>query len=115
MKRRGEKMEEKRSAERVELNIDLVNSTDNVLSLKNVSEQGVCVITSEKYSVGRYFTRSFILPNGSGINIFGKVMWQKGKNHKLYETGVKFVSLGSTDREHLNQYIKKALKKKNKK
>ena len=105
-------MEEKRSVERVELNINFDNSTDRVISLRNVSEHGLCVITSEEYSVGRYFTRNFILPNGSGVNIFGKVVWQKSKNHNMYENGSEFISLGSTDRVHLNQYIKNALKKK---
>jgi len=108
-------MDEKRSVERVELNMEFEKSADNILMLKNVSEQGICVITTEKLAVGRYFTRNFILPDGLGINIFGKVMWQRIKSKDIYETGIEFISLGSTDREHLNQYIKKTLKKKNKK
>lgn len=107
-------MNEKRGTERVELHLDLKNSSDQVIVLKNVSGQGLCVISNEPYDIGRYFSRRFILPNGSSINILGKVVWQKMKKRNEYESGIKFISLGSTDREYLTQYISKEHKKKKK-
>lgn len=102
-------MEEKRSAERIEFPLKFNNSTDIVISVKNVSESGICIVMNEPYDVGRYFSRSFILPSGTGINILGKIVWQKMKKHNEYETGIQFISLGSTDREHLVQYINSVL------
>ncbi|MBN2531948.1 MAG: PilZ domain-containing protein [Spirochaetales bacterium] len=102
-------MKEKRSIQRVEFPSDFKNSTD-IIAVKDVSEHGICVIMNEPYDVGRYFSRSFLLPSGAGINILGKVMWQKIKKHNEYETGIQFISLGSADREHLMRYIKNARK-----
>jgi hypothetical protein len=107
-------VEEKRTAQRVELQFDFKNSIDRVIAVKNVSENGICILTDELYESGRYFSRNFILPGGAGINILGKVMWQKMKKHNQYETGIQFISLGSTDREHLMHYLNKTLKKKKK-
>ena len=103
-------MVEKRSNILVEFPLDFKISTDIVIAIKNVSEHGICVIMNEAYDVGRYFSRSFILPSGAGINILGKVVWQKMKRHNEYETGIQFISMGSTDREHLIQYINSVLR-----
>ncbi|MBN2442222.1 MAG: PilZ domain-containing protein [Spirochaetales bacterium] len=105
-------MTERRRTSRVELNIDITNSTENAIESKNVNEHGLCLITSEQFDVGQYFRRSFILPTGAGISIFGKVVWCQIKKHKVYESGIQFISLGSADKEHLRQFIKKKLKRK---
>ena len=105
-------MKEKRRTKRVELHIDLYNSTQSEIDAKNVCEHGMCIITNEPHDVGKYFRRSFILPNGAGISIFGKVVWRKIQKTNKYKTGIQFISLGSTDREHLIQYINKEHKKK---
>ena len=106
-------MKEKRRVERVELRTDLSDSTEGVIEAKNVCEHGMCVITNEPYDVGKYFRRSFILPNGSVINIFGKVVYCNTQKQHKYETGIQFISLRSTDREHLMQYIRTKRKLRN--
>jgi hypothetical protein len=104
-------LEEKRTSERVELHIEFEEPVDRVVAVKNVSEHGICIITNEMYETGRYFSRGFILPGGAGINILGKVMWQKTMKQNEYETGINFISLRSTDREHLMRYINRKRKK----
>lgn len=75
-----------------------------------MSQNGICIITAEPYSNGKYLSRMLMLPGGEEINVLGKVVWCNRFNN-YYKSGVEFISINSNDREKLRKYIKKMIKK----
>lgn len=75
--------------------------------VKNLSKEGVLIITDKKLAEGAELNLSMDVP-GDNVPVFAscEVAWQKDlKKDGPYETGLKFTNIESSDKGRLLEYI----------
>lgn len=87
--------------------------------MKNVSNDGMCLVTNEKFSEGTLLLLEFDLPDTKDIiSAEGKVVWADGKfterdeiGRRVFHTGIQFVNIKPDDKSKLVAYIEKIVEK----
>lgn len=87
--------------------------------MKDISSDGMRLLTNEKLVKGALLLLEFDLPDIKGvINAEGKVIWADGKfnerdeiGRRVFNTGIQFISIRPEDRSRLVTYIKKVAEK----
>lgn len=113
-----ENIEEKRRFPRFNLLVDVAVSkrassgAAEVLSSKNISQGGVCIIYYQQPTMGELVDLKIRLPGiNDEIKTMGKVVWIKEisigahQKTKRFEVGLEFVGLSDPTFEMINKYL----------
>jgi len=105
------KLEERRKATRIEVDV-LVNYTKTVkASTKDINENGIRIKTDESFRIREYLTLTFSLPEKPEIRAYAKVIWCHKMDSGLYETGLEFWDIRKADRDILQKYVEDSCSK----
>lgn len=75
---------------------------------KDLSAQGMCILTSQAARLGQWVRLSLSLPNGQGaLRCEGSVKWIK-KDSLAFLLGIQFRGMNPVDKKRLNAYLKKS-------
>ncbi len=103
-------MKEKRQFPRFYLDILVNYSTNAKTRSKDISQEGICIITKKAFKKDSYLNLVFTLPEDTKeIKAYGKVVWSKMKKSNLYENGIKFWHISNFDKEKIKKYINNQL------
>ncbi len=83
-----------------------VNFSQNAIAQsKDISEGGICLITEEELEKDKIYTLVFKLPTDVSIKCFGKIVWSKQASEHLFEQGVVFWDIDSSDQKKIQDYF----------
>ena len=113
-----EKSEDRRRFPRFNLLVDVVvtkrasSEQEQILSTKNISQGGVCLISTEKPNMGDLMDLKIRLPGVKDeIKTIGKVSWIKelsigvSQKTKRFEIGLEFIGLNDPTFQMINKYL----------
>jgi Tfp pilus assembly protein PilZ len=103
-------VEEKRKYSRAPLSTLIDYHGDVKAKAKNISEGGLCLISTYPFSTGTPLFLAFLLPDIGALNIIGKIIRCRPVKPGIYECGVKFMSLFLLDRQRIQKYVFSKLK-----
>lgn len=107
-------LEEKRKNQRLYITLDVefdISSHQHweASSVKNISVDGICLLTREHLPVGSLLYIKFYIPDFETIiDVTGEVMWHGEhsiSDEQYYENGIKFIEIKSSYRELISTYI----------
>ncbi|MCX7927506.1 MAG: PilZ domain-containing protein [Candidatus Omnitrophica bacterium] len=85
---------------------------EKILNTKNISQGGVCIISTEPYSLGELLNLKLHLPDvDEEITAIGKVVWIKplesisGSEIKRYELGLEFIGINDETFQRIQKYL----------
>lgn len=86
----------------------------SMASIKNISEGGICLLTSEDISHDQAVTLEFGIPNARDIVAQGKVAWRevltKEDRGYRFQIGVQFVDIDDAKRDAIRKFVIARLK-----
>ena len=118
MKRPGVfSMKDKRRCDRVSVRVKVNHDHENTITIRNLSQSGMCVLSEDPLEEGRYFSRMFPLPDGKNINVFGKIVWTSAVGNNTgragsarnHLSGIEFISINTGDKESIALFVESAL------
>ncbi|MBN2532671.1 MAG: PilZ domain-containing protein [Spirochaetales bacterium] len=107
-------LEEKRRNERLYITIDVefdisIHQHWVTSSVKNISVNGICLLTKEYLPIGSLLYIKFRIPDvDTMINVTGEVIWHGEhslSDDKYYENGIKFIEIKSSYKELIGKFI----------
>jgi len=98
-------MDERRKFPRVEIDV-LVNYDINAKARsKDISENGICLITGKALEVGSFLNIVFSIEKDDEIKAIGKVKWTREVSAKQYENGLEFWHIDKIDENKIKKYV----------
>jgi len=101
---------EKREFARIETGVNVQRiPSDEVLSTRNISTEGICFSINQSVPVGEYLRVLMILPtHTSPLEAIVKVAWlrESSSEGSLYDIGVEIIDISEDDSKHLRDYIR---------
>ncbi|MFH0877005.1 MAG: PilZ domain-containing protein [Candidatus Omnitrophota bacterium] len=112
-------MENKRKFARLDINVDVhwkkIAQAEGVAdttsdSTKNLSRQGICLVTYQPLNIGEHLTLDIVLAPDRKIASKGKVNWihELGnlgrKEQKKYEVGIEFLDISDRDQDEIRRF-----------
>ncbi|MDD5347871.1 MAG: PilZ domain-containing protein [Candidatus Omnitrophica bacterium] len=110
--------EDRRRFARFNLLVDVAVSkrdateSEKVLSTKNISQGGVCVVSCEEYRIGDLLNVRLRLPDVDGnIDAIGKVVWVKpwetgiGPQSRRFDIGLEFIGVNDSLYAKIHKYL----------
>jgi c-di-GMP-binding flagellar brake protein YcgR len=108
-------MEERRKAKRIKLKIDVEYDMSEYqkwveAQARNLSECGICIVSSKELSVGAVLQLKFNLPDSyTPLNVAGKVIWNEfSLSDNFYLSGIEFKNVTEENRRIIKKYISAA-------
>ncbi len=86
---------------------ELFPSFPPIVTVKNISEGGICVVSDSELRAGTVLEAEILLRSHDleRFKVFCQAVWTK-KSTGGYETGMQFLGIKETDGMQLKQYIK---------
>ena len=72
--------------------------------VKNISLEGMSIVTDVHYPVDSDLVLSLVLPDDIKMNIYGKIVWMR-EIEDLYRYGIKFTELDLREKPKLYKFI----------
>jgi Tfp pilus assembly protein PilZ len=101
----SKKTTERRSCPRKEADIVINYSIKAEAVTKNMTREGMCLITKNELQVGKIIYIVVTLTGASPMNIYGKVNWSKEVKSGLFENGIEYWEIKNEDEEALLDYF----------
>ncbi len=108
-------MDERRKAERINLKIDVEYDMSEYqkwveAQTTNLSESGICIISSKEIPVDSQLQLKFELPETYMVlNVSGEVLWNEfSLNDNYYICGIEFKNVTEENRRIIQKYISAA-------
>jgi c-di-GMP-binding flagellar brake protein YcgR len=105
-------MDERRRAKRIKLNINIEYDISEYqkwveAQSRNLSENGICIITGKELAVGSVVQLKFTLPDTDvPLQVTGKVIWNEfSLDEDYYIQGLEFTGLSPDNLELVRKYI----------
>ncbi|MFA6281979.1 MAG: PilZ domain-containing protein [Candidatus Omnitrophota bacterium] len=108
---------ERRHFPRLGLNADVkysvvrINSSQDDISMKNISGAGICIVVYEDLGVGTVLSLQVYLPgNDAPVYTKGRVVWKSEfkisyGSKPSYDVGIGFLDIDDEDRQKILQYV----------
>ena len=97
----------------VKYSVVKINSSQDDVSMKNISAAGICIVADEDLEIGAILSLRVYLPdNDAPIYTKGRVIWKSefkiGYGSKpSYDIGVEFLEIDDEDKDKIFQYVSK--------
>jgi c-di-GMP-binding flagellar brake protein YcgR len=72
--------------------------------IKNISLDGMCVVTNIRFPLGTDLIFNLNLPEDININIYGEIIWER-EEEEVLSYGVKFTELDFREKPKLYRFI----------
>jgi c-di-GMP-binding flagellar brake protein YcgR len=96
---------ERRMSQRKRAEIVINYSIKAEAVTKNVTRQGMCLVTRNELQVGKIVYVVITLSGGKPMNIYGKVIWSKETKPGVFENGIEYWEIKNEDEEKLLDYF----------
>jgi len=97
---------EQRKSPRLPLDVEVDYKGRAMARSKNISKEGICLISGDKPDEGKILNLRFFLPQEANpIQAYAKVMWVKEAGEYYFEFGLKFWEIDGEDEKRLNAYF----------
>ena len=97
---------EQRKNPRMPLDVEVDYRGRAIARSKNISKEGICLISEDKQEPGKILNLQFHLPGtAEPIQAYAKVMWVRDASEHYYEFGLKFWEIDEDDEKRLNGYF----------
>lgn len=95
-----------RKSPRLPLDVDVDYKGRAMARSKNISREGICLISEDEPEAGRILNLQFHLPGQEEpVSAYAKVMWVNQPSEHLYEYGLKFWDIDGDDEKKLTAYF----------
>ena len=82
----------------------------NKMQSRNLSEQGIGVITDQLFEVDTYLNLSFVITEELQIQTYAKVMWSRQTGDNEYACGMQFWHMSAGTQQKIHDYIETRIK-----
>jgi c-di-GMP-binding flagellar brake protein YcgR len=96
---------ERRLSPRKEAEIVINYSIKAEAVTKNVTREGMCLVTKNELQVGKIIYVVVTLTGSAPMNIYGKVIWSREVKPGSYENGIEYWEIKNEDEEKLIDYF----------
>jgi len=97
---------EQRKNPRLPLDVEVDYRGRAMARSRNISKEGICLISEDKPEEGRILNLQFHLPGtAEPIHAYAKVMWVREASEHYFEFGLKFWEIDESDEKCLNAYF----------
>jgi hypothetical protein len=99
---------EKRTHPRLPIDVEVDLRGRALARSRNISREGICLISEDVQEVGKILNLSFFLPGvPAPVKAYAKVMWVKAVSEHYFEFGLKFWDIDPDEERLLNDYFDK--------
>lgn len=100
----------RRSSPRAPLDVTVNCGTQAIAHTKDISEGGLCLITSEPLDQGKMIHLAFGLPGQTGtVTAFAKVAWSRKASTQYYSAGLEFWQIDETAKRAILTYLNRTV------
>lgn len=98
--------ENQRKFPRLPLDVEVDFKGRAMARSKNISKEGICLVSEDKPEKGKILNLSFILPSlDKPVQAYARVMWIQEASEHFWEFGLKFWEIDEEDEKRLNAYF----------
>jgi hypothetical protein len=98
--------EDQRRSPRIPLDVRVNYDFNAIAHSKDISEDGICLITEQPLEEGKMLNLGFQLPDRSSpIESVGKVMWCRKASEHLHEIGIRFWDIKETEQQEIKKHL----------
>ncbi|MBN1698754.1 MAG: PilZ domain-containing protein [Spirochaetales bacterium] len=103
-------MNERRVSPRAELTVIVNQSINARAPIKNISDNGICLLAETEFNRGDILSIVFNLPVRKEIRAYTKVIWSRKVESSLYENGLQFWYIDEEDRQFISHLVHEHMK-----
>ncbi|MBN2050606.1 MAG: PilZ domain-containing protein [Spirochaetales bacterium] len=98
---------EQRQHPRLPLDVEVDYRGRAIARSRNISKEGICLISEEKPEEGKILNLQFFLPGADQpIQAYARVMWVREASEHYYEFGLKYWEIDEADEKRLEAYFR---------